>query len=96
MAIIMVELVSIVVTLVVCIISLAIGYLIQKAAVAAAIKETLWNLEISMRNSVKVGVREALEEQASQTHLRGAVKDGVQEALSDLEKNKTETEKENG
>lgn len=39
-------------------------YFVVKAAVAAGIKDAMWNLEVkvSMRNAVKGGVAEALQE----------------------------------
>ena len=54
------------VTLVIYLISLAIGcgimYFVVKAAVAQGIKDALWNLEVSMRNAVKGGMTEAQQE----------------------------------
>lgn len=54
------------VTLVVYLISLAIGcaitYFVVKAAVAQGIRDALWNLEVSMRNAVKAGVQEAQQD----------------------------------
>lgn len=43
-------------------VTLFIFYLIIKAAVAAGIKDAMWNLEVGMRNAVKNGVQEALAE----------------------------------
>lgn len=43
-------------------VSLFVFFLIVKAAVAAGIKDAMWNLEVGMRNAVKNGVQEALAE----------------------------------
>lgn len=43
-------------------VTLFISFLIIKAAVAAGIKDAMWNLEVGMRNAVKNGVQEALAE----------------------------------
>lgn len=37
-------------------------FFIVKAAVAEGIKDAMWNLEVSMRNAVKDGTVEALQE----------------------------------
>ena len=42
--------------------SCAVLYFIVKAAVTQGIQDTLWNIEVSMRNAVKNGVIEALQE----------------------------------
>ena len=41
--------------------SCAVLYFIVKAAVTQGIQDTLWNIEVSMRNAVKNGVIEALQ-----------------------------------
>lgn len=42
--------------------SCAVLYFIVKAAVTQGIQDTIWNIEVSMRNAVKNGVIEALQE----------------------------------
>ena len=42
--------------------SCAVLYFIVKAAVTQGIQDSLWNIEVSMRNAVKNGVTEALQE----------------------------------
>lgn len=43
-------------------VSCAVLYFIVKAAVTQGIKDALWNIEVSMRNAVRNGVTEALQE----------------------------------
>lgn len=43
-------------------VSCAVLYFIVKTAVTQGIKDALWNIEVSMRNAVKNGVTEALQE----------------------------------
>ena len=54
--------VDFIVYLVVLALSLIAMFFIVKAAVAEGIKDALWNIEVSMRNAVKNGVTEALQE----------------------------------
>lgn len=44
------------------VIGFAIMFFVIKAAVAQGIKDALWNFEVAMRNAVKNGVQEALQE----------------------------------
>lgn len=82
------EFFGLILTLIVCAISLGVSYLIMKAAVAAGIRSALWNLEISIRNAVKAGVLEAAKEreQMTQAQIQAAVKLGVREALEERDK----------
>ena len=81
---------GLVITLIVFAISLGIYYFIIKTAVAVGIRDSMWNLEISIRNAVKAGVLEATKEreQMNQVQIQNAVKLGVQEALQEIENNK--------
>lgn len=82
---------GLIITLIVFAISLGVYYLIIKAAVAAGIRDSMWNLEISIRNAVKNGILEAAKdrEQITRTQIQNAVNLGVQEALREIEKEKT-------
>ncbi len=81
---------AVIITLIGCAISLGLSYLITKAAAAAAIRDSMWSLEISIRNAVKNGVLEAAKEreQITQTEIQNAVRLGVQEAMQAMESHK--------
>ena len=55
-------LVSLVIYLIGLVIFCAVLYAIIRSAVAQAIKDTLWHLEVGTRNAMKSGIQEALAE----------------------------------
>ncbi len=53
---------SIVLFLIIAAISCGVQYFIIKTAVVQGVKDSLWEIEVSMRNAVKNGVIEAMQE----------------------------------